>query len=144
MEIRTKDCVPIRQGKVGRIVSEENGCKHVGINERSHEIRQFRIDSGVIAKNAEVLRCDYLVANDTARRAYFIELKGSDVKKAMRQIDNTVAMTKDLDGYAVFPRIIFKGTINVNTSLRTKWSAKYGGRVKIKRNMIEESICYDE
>ena len=143
MEIYTKDCVPIRQGKIGRIVSEENGCKHVGINDQSHEIRQFQIDGGAITGTA-VLRCDYLVVNDTARRAYYIELKGSDVKKAMRQIDNTVAMTKDLDGYTVFPRIIFKGTINVNTSERTKWSAKRGGRVIIKRGQIEESICHDK
>ena len=145
MEIHTKDHVPMRQGKIPKILSEENGCKHLGINDKDqpHEIRQFKIDGGVI-RGTQVSRCDYLVVNDTGKRAYYIELKGSDVRKAMEQIDNTVSMIKDLRGYAVFPRIIFRGTINIKNSERTRWSQKYRGRDKIKRALIEESVCHDE
>lgn len=143
MEIYTKDHAPFRQGKIPKVVSEENGCRHVGFNGQSHEIRHFKMDGGVI-RGAKVSRCDYLLVNDTVQRAYYIELKGSDVKKAMAQIDNTVAMVKDLPGYTVFPRIIFRGTINITNSERTRWSKKYQGRDKIKRALIEESICHDE
>ena len=143
MEIYTKDHAPLRQGKIPKVTSEENGCKHLGINDKSDEIRHFKIDGGVI-RGTKVSRCDYLLANDTARRAYYIELKGSDVRKAMAQIDSTVAMVRDLQGYTVFPRVIFRGTVNITNSERTRWSRKYQGRDKIKRGLIEESICHDE
>ncbi len=62
----------------------------------------------------------------------------------MEQIDSTIAMAKDLGNCVKFPRIIFKGAVNVTNSLRTAWNKKHGGRVKIKRNVIEESVCHDE
>lgn len=142
MEIRTKEYKPRQEGAIPRVVSEENGCRHTGINDQRHEIRQFKVDGGII-QGTTVSRCDYLVVNDTARRAYFIELKGSDVKKAMGQIDNTIAMVRDLKGYAFFPRIVFRGTINITNAEQAKWKNKHGGRVKIKRGEIEESICRD-
>ncbi|MBR0282613.1 MAG: hypothetical protein IJQ81_13700 [Oscillibacter sp.] len=142
MEIYTKDHKPRQEGAIPRVVSEENGCKHIGINERRHEVRQFKVDGGII-RGTTVSRCDYLVVNDTARRTYFIELKGSDVKKAMGQLDNTLAMVRDLKGYAAFLRIVFRGTVNITNAERAKWENKHGGRVKIKRNIIEESICDD-
>ena len=141
MEIYTKDCKPRQEGAIPRVVSEENGCKHIGINERRHEVRQFKVDGDILPTGKAPLRCDYLVVNDTARRTYFIELKGSDVKKAMGQLDNTLAMVRDLKGYAAFLRIVFRGTVNITNAERAKWENKHGGRVKIKRNIIEESIC---
>ena len=137
MEIHLRDHAPRQAGKIPRVVSKENGCKHIGINDRSHEIRQFQVDGGILPKSKEPSRCDYLVVNDTARRAYFIELKGSDVRKAMRQIDNTITMVKDLDACAVFCRIVFRGTINITNAEQAKWKNKHGGRVKIQRAVIK-------
>ncbi len=64
------DYTPHRAGTYAEFVSSENGCKHIGRNDSRHSIRQFKIDGEVISKNSEAARCDYLLLNDDAKRAY--------------------------------------------------------------------------
>lgn len=122
------DYTPRRSGTYAEFVSSENGCKHIGRNVSGHEIRQFKIDGEVITKNADTARCDYLLLNDDAKSAYYIELKGSDLEKAIQQIESTVRMLQDsLTGYATYRRIIyFSGTTDIRgkrcTALESKAS----------------------
>ena len=144
MEIYINQRRPCYQGNDKEIVSEEKGCKHVGINDQSHEIRQFHVDGDIIKSGTEESRCDYLVVNDTAKRAYFIELKRSHVKKATRQIDAIIPMVKDLKGYATFCRIVYRGHHDLTNTERIRWENKYHGRAKIGRTPFRESICHDK
>ena len=42
-------------------------------------IRQFKVDGEIFKKGAAEEKCDYLLLNDDAHKAYYIELKGSDI-----------------------------------------------------------------
>ena len=135
------DYTPRRSGTYAEFVSSENGCKHIGRNVSGHEIRQFKSDGEVIAKNADTVRCDYLLLNDEAKRAYYIELKGSDLEKAIQQIDATVRMLQDsLTGYATYRRIIyFSGTTDIKGSAVQRWKAKHPTAI-IRRRLYSEAI----
>ena len=85
-------------------------------------------------------RCDYLLVNDDAKTSYYIELKGSDLSKAIRQIENTIKLiAPSLSGYAVFRRIIYHtGSHNVRASDVLRWKAKH--KVVIKGREYSENI----
>ena len=77
-------------------------------------------------------RCDYLLLNDEAATSYYIELKGSDLPKAIRQIENTIKLlSPSLPGYAVLRRIVYHtGSHNVHASEVLRWKARYKAVVK--------------
>ena len=135
------DYTPRRSGTYAEFVSSENGCKHIGRNVSRHEIRQFKIDGEVITKNADTARCDYLLLNDEAKRAYYIELKGSDLEKAIQQIEATVQMFQtSLPGYTTYKRIIyFSGTTDIKGSAVQRWKAKHPTAI-IRRRLYSEAI----
>ena len=135
------DYTPHRAGTYAEFVSSENGCKHIGRNDSRHSIRQFKIDGEVISKNSEAARCDYLLLNDDAKRAYYIELKGSDLEKAIQQIESTVQIFQtSLPGYTTYRRIIyFSGTTDIRGSAVQRWKAKHPTAV-IKLRVLSEAI----
>lgn len=135
------DYTPRRSGTYAEFVSSENGCKHIGRNVSGHEIRQFKIDGEVIAKNSGAARCDYLLLNDDAKSAYYIELKGSDLEKAIQQIESTVQLFQtSLPDYTPYRRIIyFSGTTDIRGSAVQRWKAKHRTAV-IKLRVLSEAI----
>ena len=64
--------------------------------------------------------------------SYYIELKGSDLPKAIRQIENTIKLlSPSLPGYVVLRRIVYHtGSHNVHASEVLRWKAKYKAVVK--------------
>lgn len=135
------DYTPHRAGTYTEFVSSENGCKHIGRNVSGHEIRQFKIDGEVFTKNADTARCDYLLLNDEAKRAYYIELKGSDLEKAIQQIEATVQIFQNsLPEYTPFKRVVyFSGTTGLRESTVHRWKAKNPTAV-IKERLYSEAI----
>lgn len=136
-------CTPFRQGRYPKFVSSENGCSHIGNNKDCDSVRQYQIDGQVVPPTSTEERCDYLLLNDSKQYAYYIELKGSDIHKAMRQIDNSVCMIQSSHpGYTIYRRIIYRsGSHDVNSSIVTRWKYRYGVKfVKIKSTLIEENI----
>lgn len=133
---------PFRSGKYPEYVSSENGCVHIGENKSHDNVRHFQIDGGVLPKGKEPVRCDYLLLNDSNMRAYYIELKGSDIKKAIEQIEASVAMIKaSLPHYSVYKRIIYhSGTKAMHNSNVTLWKRQNNGRAIIKEKTCSESI----
>ena len=90
-----------------RIVSQDGTiCCHIANNESGCNVRQYYIDSEVL-KSENCERCDRLVLNDDKHTAYYIELKGSNVEKAIRQVENTErALRNELKEYCSFYRIV--------------------------------------
>ena len=142
MQIDINAHTPFRSGTQSEFPSSEKGCKHVGENKAHDSIRHFQIDGGVLPKGKDPVRCDYLLLNDSNRRAYYIELKGSDIKKATEQIDASVAMiAASLPGYSVYKRIIYHtGTKTMQNSDVLKWKIRNAGRYVIKEIYYSESI----
>lgn len=134
---------PIRYGTHSKFVSSENGCSHIGNNIDSNYVRQYQVDGQVIPSSSPVERCDYLLLNDTKQNAYYIELKGSDIHKAIRQIDNSVCIIQASHlGYTIYRRIIYRsGSHDVNSSAVTRWKHTHGvNYVIIKSTRIEETL----
>lgn len=134
---------PFREGKHREFISSENGCTHVGKNVKQQVVRQFKIDGEVIPSGSSAQRCDYLLLNDETKSSYYIELKGSDIPKAIEQIENTVAMiSAKIPQYKVFRRIIYKtGSHKVKDSAVLHWQRKHGKTAIIKERKYEDNIC---
>ena len=58
---------------------------------------------------ADGMKCDFLLLNCEEQKAFFIELKGADLKKAVRQINAAVARLESelrQSGFAIYARIV--------------------------------------
>lgn len=123
------------------IVSEENRVKHIAHNVDRHGVRHFRLDGEVIACN-NGKRCDYLLINDDKKNAYLIELKGSHIKDAVDQIEETDRILRSsLPGYTFFYRIVYRKspTHNINSSKISRWKIKHRG----EKNGIQVALCQE-
>ena len=142
MRLSINDFKPYRAGRHAVFTSTENRCTHIGNNTNGHMVRQFKVDGEVVAAGDPSPRCDYLLLNDESRTSYYIELKGSDLVKAIEQIENTVSMiSPSISEYTVFRRIVFKtGTHGIQTSPVLSWKKKHGNTVKIKERTLSENI----
>lgn len=121
---------PCQEGRHRRFVSCENHCKHIGDNPKEKYIRQVKVDGDAFPPGKEPKRCDYLLLNDTDKVSYYIELKGSDVRTAIEQIDSTVSLIAPTikDYTVIFRRIILRKARSheIHDSFVTKWKAKHG------------------
>lgn len=75
------------------IVSQDrkSDCQHraqnvVKENNLRSVVRQYKVDGNIITVGN---KCDYLVLNDDLKTAYLIELKGSEIPRAIKQLDDT-------------------------------------------------------
>ena len=135
-------CVPQRKGTYSTFRSAEKGCEHIGNNANHQLIRQFKVDGGVFPQNSPEEKCDYLLLNDTSSKAYYIELKGSDVEKAISQIENSIRLLhEEIRDYTILPRIVYHSrTHDIQGNTVMRWKAKYSGRAIIRSRRIEENI----
>lgn len=92
------------------VVSEESGKKHVVKNPHQHNIYQYHFDGGIKQKDdTSGERCDYIVEVSKKPKpiAFIIELKGSNLLKAVSQIIATIKYhQKQLKNYEIIPRIV--------------------------------------
>lgn len=131
---------PVREGALPCFPAEENHCRHEMHNPRRDMGRQFQVDGGVFPKGGGLERCDWLLLNDTRKDAYYIELKGKDIHKAISQIENTIReIHPSIQDYDVYCRIVYHtNSHHVTGSEVTQWKKRYKGKAEIKsRRMIE-------
>jgi hypothetical protein len=69
------------------IVCEERGRRFIGQNDKGKPILKVEVD-GCLEFNGK--KCDWLLIDINGNIAYFIELKGSDIKHALLQLGNTI------------------------------------------------------
>lgn len=125
------------------IVSRDKGssCHHRAINDKGQsDVRQYQLDGKLVVDET---CCDYLVLNDSAKSAYFIELKGSDIRTAVSQLEVTERRFRaELKGYAMFYRIIAKKmrTHELKSNTVRKFQDKYGAKLQYATEKMEERI----
>ncbi len=89
------------------IVSKDNGERrtHKAMNPGGgFDVRHYRLDGNLVQNQT---CCDFLLLNDTGKKAYFIELKGQNVKRAVEQLLAGEALCKDnLEKYEPDYRIV--------------------------------------
>ena len=76
-----------------KIVLQENKSKITFLNPNGDEILIIKVDGCVISDN-ETLRCDYALIPSDAVEIY-VELKGSDIAQAVKQIESTIKLLSD-------------------------------------------------
>jgi hypothetical protein len=73
---------------------DENGRKYQGNNKGSKRVIRYQID-GYILNDSDDEKCDNAFLLPDEKKAYLIELKGSDLKKAADQIYTTLERLKN-------------------------------------------------
>ena len=71
-----------------------NPQQYIAYNDDENEVYEYRID-GYVIKTDDGKKCDFLLWNEEKKNVYFIELKGSDLSKAVEQIEETERVLKE-------------------------------------------------
>ncbi|MBO9201146.1 MULTISPECIES: hypothetical protein [Niastella] len=120
-----KDCPVSERGKTFRLI---NTCQY--------PVSVFQVDSCLIKGNKEK-KCDFLFVVDKKLecKAYFVELKGTDLTGAIHQVLNSIdILYKSLHEHKIYARIVGKRVTPNIKSKRVKLDEKvkqFGGDLKI-------------
>lgn len=123
------------------IVSQENQKIHRARNEDACDVYKYKIDGDILSLPSDGMRCDYMLENETKKDVYLIELKGTDVLKALEQIEATIQKFKaKLSTYSINPRVIYRtNTHDIQSSKVINFRSKYP-RTQLKTTIIDEKI----
>lgn len=128
------------------VVAEENRMRYILTNKNRKEICKIQIDNGYIQNN-NVEKCDYLFLNCIDNIAFFIELKGSDLFKAINQINTSVDyFISDLSDFTINARIVLTkvNVPNLNSNPKylkfIKKLKRYNGNLIKRTRQINEII----
>ncbi len=129
----TKTAIPAR-GK---------NTKFTLLNGNKKVVDKYIVDDCLLKLRTQDEKCDYLFNIRTEKIAYFIECKGSDILKAVDQINSTIDILKEnFFGYILKGRII--STRVYSPDLRTvsyrKLREKLNGHLVTKNISLEDSI----
>lgn len=125
------------------VVSRDKGAQreHRANNpQRKFDLRHYRLD-GALIKQTKC--CDYLLVNDSRKKAYLIELKGGNIDDAVDQLEAGEQKCKvELEGYSFFYRIVCSKakTHKIQDNKFRKYREKCGARLKMKENCLEETL----
>lgn len=125
------------------VVSKDSGNqrKHRAINpEKRFDLRHYKLDGDLVQQTK---CCDYLLVNDTLRKAYLIELKGGNIDEATAQLEAGEQKCKaELKDYIFFYRIVCSKakTHKIQNVKFRKFKEKYGSRLDMKENVLEETL----
>lgn len=101
-----------QKNKIVTFTDVRSSTKYIYENDSLDELTKYRVDGCLI--NDDNSKCDYLLLNCTKEVSYFVELKGSDLTKAVEQIDRSIdILHKDFKEYSVEARIVLT---RVNTT----------------------------
>lgn len=97
---------------------EENKKKYTIHNKNKERITLYKIDGGAITVDSNtpvgLTKCDYLFCvNSSESVAVLVELKGTDVKKALQQIKSTYFLYKEF--FAGFDKILCRIIVTNST-----------------------------
>lgn len=76
-----------------KLVLQENKSKITFLNPNQDQVLIIRVD-GCVIKDNEILRCDYAIVPCDEIEIY-VELKGSDISHAVKQIESTIKLLSD-------------------------------------------------
>ncbi|MDD4272774.1 MAG: hypothetical protein PHG14_03495 [Desulfobacter postgatei] len=140
--ILTCEAIILSNDRRNVIIFSENCMEYRGLNRNKHTVIRYQIDSDKMPN--EKTRCDN--AFEITDRIYFIELKGSDIKKAATQITQTIENFKTLlNGMKVFGRIVCskapRPAIRSSQFVSLQRTiSKFGGDLKTATQKLEEQL----
>lgn len=123
-------------------VEEQKKC-YTAKNINKHLVCLARIDGCLIT---EGLKCDYLLLKLNDEKAYFIELKGSDLLHAIDQLDRSIEVLKakilsfQLNARIVLSKVYAPDLKSNKFKRLEKKLMKSGGSILKKEKVLEEEI----
>ena len=128
--------------RASQIISRDKGNPqyHKGNNPSGAYVTHYKIDGTVIKEGN---RCDYLLINEEKRMSYLIELKGSDLVKAVQQLETTERNLKqEISAYNLQYRIVAHKCKmqEIRSSAYRKYQLRWKGKLVQKTGFIEENI----
>lgn len=89
----------VNKVKDSNVKVEENGRKFILSNPQRKEVLKIKIDNCVI-KDTNSNKCDFLIIDPDKNNSYFVELKGQNIKHALKQLEDTIQKIEDTsNGY---------------------------------------------
>ncbi|BDD10431.1 hypothetical protein FUAX_28630 [Fulvitalea axinellae] len=126
-----------------KITVEENGMKVTFLNPNRYEVEKIHIDGCLEKTGSGQGRCDYLLKDHNAKE-YFIELKGSNVSKALEQIEASIKRWSDKDKKPKKEALVIASRYPRNdtkiNNLKKQFRAKYATEVSIKTRQMEKKL----
>jgi hypothetical protein len=125
-----------------KIVLQENRSKILFLNPCQENILVIKVDGCIVSDN-ETLRCDYALVPSNEVEIY-VELKGSDVLHAVKQIESTIGLLSDDSKnikklcFVVSTRVP-KQTTSVQ-QLQTYFKKKFNASFRIKNIQAEYNL----
>ena len=131
-------CERAESGQV--ITREERSRKFCLVNPRRAKVRVIEVDGCFIA---EGLRCDWLFLPTEDQLEIYVELKGSDIRHAIRQIEETIPqVSEDVRTRAKWCYVISGG--GHHPSIKTyiqKAKARFRGAYKAQLKTTSQGIA---
>lgn len=125
------------------VVSRDRGAQreHRANNpQKAFDLRHYKLD-GVLIQQTKC--CDFLLVNDSRKKAYLIELKGGNIDDAVEQLEAGEQKCKEeLIGYTFFYRIVCSKakTHKIQNVKFRKFREKCGARLKLKEVCLTETL----
>ncbi len=144
MRDRIKNCELFRDTRSIPSVNEKGKTFQLE-NKEKVEVACVKIDDCVF-KQEDGIKCDYLFEVESKKKLFYVELKGSDIIKAINQISETLKQTRSVyPDWTYEARIIAGGKVPVGISDRREHERLKnicnGGKVTVHhKNMYIETI----
>lgn len=128
-------------------VFEENKKKYRLRNPEPDLLARYQVD-GAMLQDQDNIKCDNLVIDLDKKIAIFVELKGTDLRHALAQIDSTVnRLCGGLKGYRMYSRIVTSSRTNV-PNIKTyppyvqlqKKMMRYQGNLDSNATILEDDL----
>jgi hypothetical protein len=139
-------CAECDSRPVIRVKDEKNPQTYVAKNPAKKFCCKIRVD-GCLITGSE--KCDFLVLNCADRNAFFIELKGSDLPKACRQIHRSIEqLVSHLKGFKIYGRVVLNRVrapdTNSTEEKKLKKLLKQYNQGKEKRELFAKKVTIME
>ncbi len=105
MKDRIKNCEIFRDNRSTPSVSENGKTFQLDNKESKVEVVGIKVDGCVFTKK-DGIKCDYLLGVESKKKLFYIELKGTDIIKAIEQIETTISKTKSF-----YPNWVYEARI---------------------------------
>lgn len=142
-----KQCAEFQHDDRDNITFKDKGTsEYQYVNKSKKHLAKYRIEGGLIPKNAEDKKADFLLLNCENKQSFFIELKGSDMLRAIDQINKSIDLLEsNLTDFAFFARIVLTKTSH--TDLRSlkyiqlrQRVEKRKGNLKLGTRLFKETL----
>jgi len=140
------DCQKWHDKRSTFTLEERKGRKYIGRNKARKELALFDLD-GCLIESSKLKKADHVFLICEEKKAYFVELKGSDLIKAVRQMSSSLdELLENLKGYGgiygriVLSRVRSNDTRNAELSRLMKRFRELGGNLIYKTRIIEENL----